>query len=78
MARAPSEEPAGLVLRPELLSADEESALLELLAGLRFDPIVMHGQAARRTARWSWQHSMPPTKALRHSITFRTLKEPAA
>lgn len=25
-------------------------------------------------ARWSWQHSIPPTKALRYSITFRTLK----
>ena len=27
-------------------------------------------------ARWSWQHSIPATKALRWSITFRTLKEP--
>lgn len=25
-------------------------------------------------ARWSWQHSIPPTKALRYSITFRTLR----
>jgi alkylated DNA repair dioxygenase AlkB len=25
-------------------------------------------------ARWSWQHSIPATKALRHSVTFRTLK----
>jgi alkylated DNA repair dioxygenase AlkB len=25
-------------------------------------------------ARWSWQHSIPATRALRHSITFRTLK----
>ena len=25
-------------------------------------------------ARWSWQHSIPPAKALRYSITFRTLK----
>jgi DNA oxidative demethylase len=25
-------------------------------------------------ARWSWQHSIPATKAVRHSITFRTLK----
>ncbi len=24
-------------------------------------------------ARWRWQHSIPPTKALRYSITFRTL-----
>ena len=25
-------------------------------------------------ARYVWQHSIPPTKALRYSITFRTLK----
>lgn len=29
------------------------------------------------SARWTWQHSIPATKALRHSITFRTLREPA-
>ncbi len=26
-------------------------------------------------ARWSWQHMIPPTKELRHSVTFRTLKQ---
>ena len=25
-------------------------------------------------ARWSWQHMIPPTKDLRYSVTFRTLK----
>jgi alkylated DNA repair dioxygenase AlkB len=25
-------------------------------------------------ARWEWQHSIPPTPALRYSITFRTLR----
>jgi alkylated DNA repair protein (DNA oxidative demethylase) len=25
-------------------------------------------------ARWSWQHSIPPTKHLRYSVTFRTLR----
>jgi alkylated DNA repair protein (DNA oxidative demethylase) len=25
-------------------------------------------------ARWSWQHSIPTTKDLRYSVTFRTLK----
>ena len=29
----------------------------------------MHG-----TARWGWQHSIPPTRELRYSITFRTLR----
>ena len=28
-------------------------------------------------ARWGWQHSIPPTPALRHSITFRTRRAPA-
>jgi DNA oxidative demethylase len=27
-------------------------------------------------ARTSWQHSIPPTKELRYSITFRTLRRP--
>ena len=26
------------------------------------------------TARWSWQHSIPAARALRYSVTFRTLK----
>jgi alkylated DNA repair dioxygenase AlkB len=29
-------------------------------------------------ARFAWQHSIPATKALRYSITFRTLKQNAA
>jgi alkylated DNA repair protein (DNA oxidative demethylase) len=27
------------------------------------------------SARWAWQHSIPPTKTLRYSITFRSLRE---
>jgi DNA oxidative demethylase len=30
----------------------------------------------REAARLLWQHSIPPTKELRYSITFRTLKKP--
>jgi len=51
VARAPSEEPEELVYEPELLSAEEEGRLLERLESLRFDPIVLHGRAARRTGR---------------------------
>ncbi len=29
----------------------------------------------RGIARWGWQHSIAPTPALRHSITFRTRRE---
>jgi alkylated DNA repair dioxygenase AlkB len=28
----------------------------------------------RGTARWAWQHAISPTKELRYSITFRTLR----
>ncbi len=28
----------------------------------------------RGEARWRWQHQIPPTRALRHSITFRSLR----
>ena len=51
MVRAPSEEPEGLLYQPDLLTEEEERKLLAILDELRFDPIVMHGQAARRTAR---------------------------
>lgn len=51
MARAPLEEPDGLAYRPELLTGEEERKLLDVLRDLRFDPIVMHGVAARRVAR---------------------------
>jgi DNA oxidative demethylase len=51
VARAPSEEPEGIVYEPELVSVEEEAALLGKLESLRFDPIVMHGVAAKRTGR---------------------------
>jgi alkylated DNA repair dioxygenase AlkB len=51
VARAPSEEPEGLVYRPELLTIEEEAGLLDAMESLRFDPIVLHGQAAKRTGR---------------------------
>jgi alkylated DNA repair dioxygenase AlkB len=51
VARAPTERPEGIVYEPELLSAEEESELLGELETLRFDPIVLHGRAAKRTGR---------------------------
>jgi alkylated DNA repair dioxygenase AlkB len=30
----------------------------------------------RGDARWGWQHAISPTRALRYSITFRTLRTP--
>jgi alkylated DNA repair dioxygenase AlkB len=43
--------PQGLVYREELLSPDEERAPLEVIEGLDFEEIRMHGVVARRTAR---------------------------
>jgi alkylated DNA repair protein (DNA oxidative demethylase) len=49
--RGIEQRPEGLVYEPELLTIDEEHALLAVIEALRFDPIVMHGVEARRTAR---------------------------
>jgi alkylated DNA repair dioxygenase AlkB len=49
--RAPLEKPEGIVLRPEVISRDDETVLVERFETLRWDPIVIRGQAARRTAR---------------------------
>jgi len=43
-----------------------EVAAVELAARSAY---VLSGKA-----RWSWQHSIPATKALRYSVTFRTLR----
>jgi DNA oxidative demethylase len=47
----PQPLPDGFVYEPELLSVDEERALLAVLEELRFDEIRMHGVVAKRTAR---------------------------
>lgn len=49
--RAPAEEPEGLVLKADVLSQREERSLVERFTSLHWDPIVIRGQAARRTAR---------------------------
>jgi alkylated DNA repair dioxygenase AlkB len=81
------EEPEGLVYRPDVIDPGEEAMLLSMLEALDFRAITMRGQTARRTvrlygydyvlagsARWAWQHSIPPMKALRYSFTFRSLR----
>jgi alkylated DNA repair dioxygenase AlkB len=50
-ARAVLEEPAGLVYRPEFVTPEEERELVGWIEGLELGPVVMHGQAARRTVR---------------------------
>jgi DNA oxidative demethylase len=51
MVRAPTEEPEGVVLQPEVITREGQDALLERFETLQWEPIVIRGQAARRTAR---------------------------
>jgi alkylated DNA repair dioxygenase AlkB len=41
------------------------------LLGLELEPRSAY--VLRNNVRWHWQHSIAPTRALRYSITFRTL-----
>jgi alkylated DNA repair dioxygenase AlkB len=41
-------------------------------ASLSVDLEPRSAYVMRGPARWAWQHSIPPTKATRYSITFRT------
>lgn len=109
MARAPSEEPQGVVYQPGepvpdwLLPVRAPAAelaghcpdeLVEILVrrypegstiGWRSDAPAFgtvvgvslggFGYVSSGDARRSWEHSIPPTKELRYSITFRTLRD---
>ena len=48
------------------VEGERETAAIELAPRSAY---VLGGKA-----RWSWQHSIPAAKALRYSITFRTLR----
>jgi alkylated DNA repair protein (DNA oxidative demethylase) len=48
------------------IKGERETAAVELAPRSAY---VLSGKA-----RWSWQHSIPATKELRYSLTFRTLK----
>jgi hypothetical protein len=63
---SPLELPEGLVYEPEFLSEEEEAELVAELEGPGF----------RRGDAPDWEHSISPTKALRYSLTFRTLQRP--
>jgi alkylated DNA repair dioxygenase AlkB len=60
--------PARMRLRPYPVHANKREGVLALELEPR-SAYVLRGEA-----RWRWQHSIPPTKALRYSITFRTLR----
>jgi alkylated DNA repair dioxygenase AlkB len=50
---------------PHVKHAKERALVLEL------EPRSAY--VLRAEARWRWQHAISPTKALRYSITFRTM-----
>ena len=43
-------------------------------ATLVLDPAPRSAYVMKGPARWDWQHAISPTKRLRYSITFRTLR----
>ncbi len=54
-AHDPTTAPPGFVYEPDLVSPDEETALVEALAGLPFGEVRMRGMVARRrTAHFGW------------------------
>ena len=43
--------PAGLVYQPDFITEAEEQQVLGVLEAMEFQPVIMHGQTARRTVR---------------------------
>jgi alkylated DNA repair protein (DNA oxidative demethylase) len=62
--------PEGLVYRPDFLTPDEEHDVLRVVEALEFRPVVMRGQAAKRTVRmfgldYDYEHGeLAPTEPL--------------
>ena len=64
--------PNGLVYQPRFIDEAEEARLLEGIRALDLrEPRSAY--VLKDDVRWKWQHSIPPTPALRYSITFRSL-----
>jgi hypothetical protein len=67
-----SDRPRGLVYEPEFLTHPEEAQLLRTLTDLPFDPIVIRGQAARRSARHSASATTTEHDNLNQASHFQT------
>jgi DNA oxidative demethylase len=72
--------PFGIIVGVSLLSSCK--LRLKPMAAARGDALAIELEPRSvyvfaGAARSEWQHSIPPAKALRYSITFRTLKSPA-
>jgi len=60
---------ARLRLRPYPWTPDRKREILAI------DLEPRSAYVLRGPARWDWQHQVPPTKMLRYSITFRSLRQ---
>lgn len=60
--------PARLRMRPYPWSPERKREII----ALELEPRSAY--VLRGVARWGWQHQVPPTKALRYSITFRSAR----
>jgi len=60
--------PARMRLRPWPHATHTQTRALVLELAPRSAYVI------RDDARWKWQHAISPTKGLRYSITFRTLR----
>ena len=71
---AMTEAPEGLRYLPDFLSEEEEHALVDVLTGLDFKEIHMHGVVARRTvAHYGWDYGyeswrLTPAQAIPHFL----------
>ena len=55
--------PEGFVYRPDFITLDEESALLETIAGLEFHQVQMRGVVARRRViQYGWKYKFDRTR----------------
>jgi alkylated DNA repair protein (DNA oxidative demethylase) len=64
------------LLSPCRMRFQRRSRERRLVYALELEP--RSGYVLSGSARWAWQHSIPATKALRYSVTFRSLRRDAA
>src|SRR4051812_35630800 len=74
--------PNGFVYAPEFLSPEEERDAIQVIEGLRFGSVQMHGVTARRrVAQFGWHyafesHSLTPAAAM--PAEFEAIRQRAA
>src|SRR3954463_11035760 len=83
-ASAPMDEhlPEGFLLKPDLLTSEEETALIEFIGSVSFGEVRMHGVTAkRRVAQFGWRYSFESyrlTEGPPVPVAFLDVREGAA